>query len=282
MGRPSRGDPSTSFVACVQADEKAEEALEVTRFGEVLRIEEGQRESMSRGMKWVAKVELGSELLLPISRPGRRTESFSIAEFRAYPQVAEEALREMSAVTPTLKTIALREVVCARRRSEMVDPEVTLVLGNLAEIATRNTAAAIQTRISASRASKQKDEAITQLVEIVNELLDDKTQLLTIARALEGQVLAQRISPDDIAFITETLIPALESILRQSGTDAVEQLEMLKAIISVETLTVLQMIGFNFKAAIGEPLTEVVKGYVRKLAPRQDSSGRTAAPVKKR
>jgi hypothetical protein len=40
-------------------------------------------------------------------------------------------------------------------------------------------------------------------------------------------------------------------------------------VVSVEMLTVLQLVGFNFKAAIGEPLTQVVEGLILQLAPSQ-------------
>jgi hypothetical protein len=45
--------------------------------------------------------------------------------------------------------------------------------------------------------------------------------------------------------------------------------EAIKKLVSVEMLTVLQLVGFNFKAAIGEPLTQVVEGLILQLAPGQ-------------
>ena len=60
--------------------------------------------------------------------------------------------------------------------------------------------------------------------------------------------------------------------LGESENDAETEKEgvaALKALVSVEMLTVLQLVGFNFKAAIGEPLTQVVETWIRQLAPSQ-------------
>lgn len=37
----------------------------------------------------------------------------------------------------------------------------------------------------------------------------------------------------------------------------VDSFEMIKDLISVDTLKTMQLLGFNYKAAIGEPLTEL-------------------------
>ncbi len=46
-----------------------------------------------------------------------------------------------------------------------------------------------------------------------------------------------------------------------------EQLEQLKKILSVETLTIMQLIGFNYKQAIGEPLTLLLRKIIEAQIP---------------
>lgn len=41
--------------------------------------------------------------------------------------------------------------------------------------------------------------------------------------------------------------------------------EQLKELINVDTLKALQLLGFNYKAAIGEPLTQVCAGTLSSL-----------------
>lgn len=45
------------------------------------------------------------------------------------------------------------------------------------------------------------------------------------------------------------------------------ELEQLKKVISSETLTIKQLIGFNFKQAIGEPLTLLTRKTIESRIP---------------
>ncbi len=69
--------------------------------------------------------------------------------------------------------------------------------------------------------------------------------------------------------------------MAESGDEGAVQrmVELLQPIFSVETLTVLSLVGFNFKRAIGEPLTEVLhqKIMLAKITQQPPSS-----PVKRR
>jgi hypothetical protein len=158
----------------------------------------------------------------------------------------------------------------------MIDPTVTEALVRLAEVAARNTASAIQTRVQTARAAKQNENTINELAEIINQLVDDRMELMSIANVLREQLVAQTITEDEIAYITEKLIPTAETLMKLGGGEDNEALDALKTIVSVETLTVLQLVGFNFKAAVGEPLTEVVAGFVGGLAPKSSRLGNQA------
>lgn len=83
-------------------------------------------------------------------------------------------------------------------------------------------------------------------------------------------------------------MPVLQRLIKESGDDAAAQktMDLLKPVLSVETLTVLQLLGFNFKRAIGEPLTELLNQKIMSLArtlrcpgPSAGSGGRHADSV---
>lgn len=63
-------------------------------------------------------------------------------------------------------------------------------------------------------------------------------------------------------------MPVLERLVAESGDETAVQkmMDLLQPVLSVETLTVLQLVGFNFKRAIGEPLTEVLNERIMLLA----------------
>lgn len=145
-----------------------------------------------------------------------------------------------------------------------MDPQLQTLGVQLAEAVVRNTAGTVFDRVGAAKAKKKDAETIAELEEILNSLISDKAELVRIAQAYEQELVAQRISPSDIEYITSNVVPVLTKLMEsvgggpgQDGT-AQEMIDIVKPILSVETVTVLQLIGFNFRKAIGEPLTELV------------------------
>lgn len=110
--------------------------------------------------------------------------------------------------------------------------------------------------------------------EIINGLLSDKSELVGIAQAYEQELVSQRISQENIEYLTTHLLPLVSDVVLRSaaerGVDEVAAAERLlaaiKPIFSVETVTILQLIGFNFREAIGQPLTELVARLITSRA----------------
>lgn len=149
------------------------------------------------------------------------------------------------------------------------------MLLRLGELAVRNSAGAIYTRVQSVKTRKSDQSTTNELVDIINELVEEKTQLIGIARGLEGQVVAQRISDEDLEFITEKLVPTVERMIELADADdrpAPELVDIIKELLSKETLEILQLVGFNFKAAVGQPLTEIVQRKILALVPKSDAS----------
>jgi hypothetical protein len=128
----------------------------------------------------------------------------------------------------------------------------------------RNTAIAIADRISVLRAKKQDNETIADLEQIVNDLIADKSELVRIAQAYKEELVAQQISSGDVQYITTNIMPVLKKLIESAtpgggqGAKSTEVMNLIEPILSVETVTVLQLLGFNFRKAIGQPLTELV------------------------
>lgn len=144
----------------------------------------------------------------------------------------------------------------------------------LGEVVARNAASAVLDRITAAKARKKNEETINTLEEIVNDLLADKAELTLITQALDDQLVAQRLSEEDVAYITDHLLPVIQQLTARSGESAEgdDLNEVVGPLLSTETLTILQLIGFNFKEAIGTPLTELVAKYIGALGPGQRGS----------
>ncbi len=150
-----------------------------------------------------------------------------------------------------------------------MDPQLQALAAQLADTAIRNTAGSIADRIGAAKARKKDQETIAELEEIVYGLLSDKSELVQIAQAYEQELVAQRISTVDIEYISTNFVPLLQRLIKSAADNnsqdgAVEQeiIDLIQPLLSVETVTVLQLIGFNFRKAIGEPLTELVSKLI--------------------
>ena len=135
---------------------------------------------------------------------------------------------------------------------------------SLAEVATRNTASLITNKIAAIKAKKNDKETISELEEIISELLSDKAEIQRIAQSYEQELVSQRITEKDIKYITDNLIPIINEFI---PSDKKDELNQIKPLLSVETLTIMQLLGFNYKKAIGEPLTNLLKKYIETKMP---------------
>ena len=145
----------------------------------------------------------------------------------------------------------------------------------IAESAVRNTAGAISDKISSIKAKRDDKQTIRELEDIVNNLLDDKNELVRIAHAYEQELISQKISDEDIAYITNTLVPLIEKLIdgiedENERAKSQAYINTIKNLVSKEMITVLQLVGFNFKQAVGEPLTTLIKRVIESKIPIND------------
>lgn len=152
-----------------------------------------------------------------------------------------------------------------------VSPELVALGTELASIAGKLSVEAIFDKIRTAKKSGDKDETIRNLEEIINDLIEDKNSLIQISRAYEEKLINQKISDSEIEYITESLIPLIEQMVSMSDSDnkdkLQEQIGAIKSICSKETINILQILGFNFKKAIGEPLTNLIASLIESKAP---------------
>lgn len=128
---------------------------------------------------------------------------------------------------------------------------------------------AIFDKIRTVKKKGDKDEIIGNLEEIINELISDKNKLIQISQAYEENIISQRITQEEIDYITNSIIPLLEEFLKQTSQDANDVgkiqsiIDVVKPILSKEIFNIIQILGFNFNEAIGEPLTELLASFIR-------------------
>lgn len=65
------------------------------------------------------------------------------------------------------------------------------------------------------------------------------------------------ISDEDINHLHNTVDHLLDAMKNFMPKEQVEAISIIRDLISVDTLKAMQLLGFNYKEAIGEPLTQV-------------------------
>lgn len=124
----------------------------------------------------------------------------------------------------------------------------------------------IADKVRSLRASSRTEETIAGLEEVISELISDKSELTRIAQAYQSELVSQNLASGDIKYIADTLLPLIEQVIRSRPGDEAEKsiasLEAMKPLLSVETANVLQLLGFNFRRAIGEPLTTLCEQMI--------------------
>ena len=155
----------------------------------------------------------------------------------------------------------------------------------LTELAVKGTATAVSSKIKAIKEEKSTEKIRSTYDEIINELLNEREEAVRIAQAYKSELEKVVISDEDIQHLHNTVSRILE-IIKESqiasakplGEEAVEAVkkqvesyEQIKALISVDTLKTMQLLGFNYKAAIGEPLTLMLKNFILSKVAEPDS-----------
>lgn len=168
---------------------------------------------------------------------------------------------------------------------ENMQPLVEMSI-SLAELAVKGTASAVAKKIRAVKDVKDAEKLRTTYDALINEVLQEREEAVRIAQAYKSELDRIVISDEDIEHLHNTVSSVLEIIKNMQllgaigkGDEAVERvrqqiesMEQLKALISVDTLKTMQLLGFNYKAAIGEPLTQICSKAILSLADKKSSS----------
>ncbi len=136
----------------------------------------------------------------------------------------------------------------------------------LTELAVKGTATAINGKIESIKTEKNADRIRTTYDEIVNQLLSEREEAIRIAQIYKEELDKVSISDEDIKHLHNTVTKILEILKVMSPQNqALDNFNNVKELISVDTLKTMQLLGFNYKAAIGEPLTQIYAKAITNL-----------------
>ena len=151
-------------------------------------------------------------------------------------------------------------------------PEVTSALAemgvSLTAYAVKGTVSAVTTRVKTIKNEKNAEILRNSYDEIISELLEEREEILRIAQAYRAELERIEISDEDIVHLHNTLEKVLDLLAQFSGVneESVQSLKTFKDIVNVDTLKTMQLLGFNYKEAIGLPLTELCADAIKGIA----------------
>ena len=134
----------------------------------------------------------------------------------------------------------------------------------LAVLAAKGTATTVSNKFQSIRQKKQIEDICNSYEELINEVVAERAQAIAVAQACESELRRYEISDEDINHLRATVSDALDVLKEMSpGTD-ITVYEQLKSLITVNTLKAMQLLGFDYKAAIGDPLTKACAAAIEK------------------
>lgn len=149
----------------------------------------------------------------------------------------------------------------------------------LTELAIKGTATAVANKVKSVKDEKDAVRLRCTYDDIVNQLLSERDEAVRIAQAYKSEIERIVISDEDIEHLHNTVSRLLDLVKEISPDTPVDSFEVFKDLISVDTLKTMQLLGFNHKAAIGEPLTKLCAeaitniGNKRKISKEADETG---------
>ena len=146
-----------------------------------------------------------------------------------------------------------------------MEPELMEMGFSLTQLVAKGTASVVDKKIRAVKEIKETEKVRAAYDEILNELLLEREEAVRIAQAYKSELDRIVISDKDIEHLHNTATRLIEWITAFQLIDALtkgeaevakvqaqaESFEQLKNLISVDTMKAMQLLGFNYKAAIG-------------------------------
>lgn len=137
-----------------------------------------------------------------------------------------------------------------------MDPIIEMGV-SLTELAIKGTASIINKKIRAVKDEKDVEKIRTTYDALINEVLSEREEAVRIAQAYKSELDRIEISDEDIQHLHNTISGVLDILKSLSPELPVDSFDAIKNLISIDTLKTMQLLGFNYKAAIGEPLTQL-------------------------
>lgn len=157
------------------------------------------------------------------------------------------------------------------------------VATQLATLIGNETVMAVNSKIAAMKTEKDIGKVKQNYENILNNLLNERAEAIRIAQTYKNELEKVEISDEDIEHLhntVERLIEIVKSFLikqnngenNQEIQEQINSFEQIKELISIDTLKTMQLLGFNYKKAVGSPLTMILRNFILSKVPTSDNT----------
>lgn len=120
-------------------------------------------------------------------------------------------------------------------------------------------------RLILARKERDFDKLKDIYDEYILKLEKERDAALKIASDYQKEFDSLKISDDDITYLSSTInriIELMKEFPGSGGNLPEDVVRVILSLINIDTLRSMQLLGFNYKEAIGEPLTKVTAEFI--------------------
>jgi len=130
-----------------------------------------------------------------------------------------------------------------------------MLASKLSDLITKTSEEYVSAKMSEAKATNDFNKALPIYSELINKLLNDKQEAITVASQYRAELDKTFLPDTDIKYLETTfskLIKLFEKFdSKESPTFTSEIVEQINGLVNTETLKSMQLLGFDFKSAIG-------------------------------
>jgi len=136
--------------------------------------------------------------------------------------------------------------------------------GEFAGAVLRSTYDWVDNKVNLAREKKTIEEKQNAYENIINNLLNDKMEIERIAGEYKSLYEKVSISDEDIEHLQKTIQNGVQLLSQYMDiTEHQTNIDLMIGILNKDAIKTMQLLGFNYKEAIGEPLTEVCASSIK-------------------
>lgn len=111
--------------------------------------------------------------------------------------------------------------------------------------------------VTTVREGNNDKKTIDAYEDAFNKLIQENQELKTIALRYKEEYDQIYLKEEDIEYLQSTATRLMNLFMSGATPEQKKGFEQIIDLIQVDTLRTMQLLGFNYKKAIGEPLTEI-------------------------